>query len=171
MVTGATHLVHDRNLATVVARHAGPGRLRETARAAGLPVFSLDIALYSMITFAIVISQQAVGNILVLAMLITPAACARLLTDRLGVMMVLAPAIGVFSCLTGLYLSYTFNLAFYTGRIPEVGSNCARLGHPGRSGDRARGGVSGLQRRHRLDPRPAAPAPDWRAVAAAPLCR
>jgi manganese/iron transport system permease protein len=84
---------------------------RETARAAGLPVFRLDIALYTMVTLAIVISQQAVGNILVLALLITPAACARLLTDRLGVMMLLAPAIGVLSCVAGLYLSYSYNLA------------------------------------------------------------
>jgi manganese/iron transport system permease protein len=84
---------------------------RETARAAGLPLFRLDIALYTMVTIAIVISLQAVGNILVLALLITPAACARLLTDRLGVMMLLAPLIGAASSLTGLYLSYAFNLA------------------------------------------------------------
>jgi manganese/iron transport system permease protein len=84
---------------------------RETAKAAGLRVFWLDMALYAMIAMAIVISQQAVGNILVLALLITPAACARLLTDRLGVMMLLAPAIGVLSSIAGLYLSYTFNLA------------------------------------------------------------
>jgi len=84
---------------------------RETARAARLPVFWLDIALYTMVTVAIVISLQAVGNILVLALLITPAACARLLTDRLGVMMVLAPVVGVLSCATGLYLSYWLNLA------------------------------------------------------------
>jgi manganese/iron transport system permease protein len=84
---------------------------RETARAAGLPVFWLDLALYGMVTLAIVISLQAVGNILVLALLITPAACARLLTDRLGVMMVLAPAIGVLASVTGLYLSYVHNLA------------------------------------------------------------
>lgn len=84
---------------------------RETARAAGLPVFWLDIALYTMVTLAIVISLQAVGNILVLALLITPAACARLLTDRLGLMMILAPAIGVVSSVAGLYLSYAYNLA------------------------------------------------------------
>lgn len=84
---------------------------RETARAAGLPVFGLDLALYAMVTVAIVISLQAVGNILVLALLVTPAACARLLTDRLGVMMVLAPAIGAGSSLIGLYLSYALNLA------------------------------------------------------------
>ncbi|MFJ6070899.1 anchored repeat-type ABC transporter permease subunit [Streptomyces sp. NPDC093065] len=84
---------------------------RETARAAGLPVFALDIVLYALVTVTVVISLQAVGNILVLALLITPAACARLLTDRIGVMMTLAPVIGGLSAVTGLYLSYAFNLA------------------------------------------------------------
>ncbi|MGW4490832.1 anchored repeat-type ABC transporter permease subunit [Streptomyces sp. NPDC004376] len=84
---------------------------RETARAAGLPVFALDIVLYALVTVTVVISLQAVGNILVLALLITPAACARLLTDRIGAMMVLAPAIGAVSAVVGLYLSYTYNLA------------------------------------------------------------
>ncbi|MYQ50142.1 MULTISPECIES: anchored repeat-type ABC transporter permease subunit [unclassified Streptomyces] len=84
---------------------------RETARAAGLPVFALDIVLYALVTVTVVISLQAVGNILVLALLITPAACARLLTDRIGVMMLLAPAIGAGSAVVGLYLSYAYNLA------------------------------------------------------------
>jgi manganese/iron transport system permease protein len=84
---------------------------RETARAAGLPTFALDIALYAMVTIAIVISIQAVGNILVLALLITPAACARLLTDRLGVMMILGPIIGGGASITGLYLSFSLNVA------------------------------------------------------------
>lgn len=84
---------------------------RELSRSVGLPVFALDIALYVMVTLAIVISLQAVGNILVLALLITPAATARLLTDRLGLMMLLAPIVGGLSCLVGLYLSYAFDLA------------------------------------------------------------
>jgi manganese/iron transport system permease protein len=84
---------------------------RETARAAGLPTFWLDIALYAMVTTAIVISIQAVGNILVLALLIIPAACARLLTDRLATMMLLGPLLGVGSSVIGLYLSYTYNIA------------------------------------------------------------
>ncbi|MEV1118290.1 anchored repeat-type ABC transporter permease subunit [Actinosynnema sp. NPDC049800] len=84
---------------------------REQARAVGLPVFWLDIALYVMVTLAIVISLQAVGNVLVLALLVTPAAAARLLTDRLGVMMLLAPAIGAGGSVLGLYLSYAFDLA------------------------------------------------------------
>jgi manganese/iron transport system permease protein len=84
---------------------------REQARAVGLPVFWLDLALYVMVTLAIVISLQAVGNVLVLALLVTPAAAARLLTDRLGVMMVLAPVIGAGGSVLGLYLSYAFDLA------------------------------------------------------------
>lgn len=83
---------------------------REMARAAGLPVFALDVVLYVMVAIAIVISVQTIGNILVLALLITPAAAARLLTDRLGVMMLLAPVIGSASALTGLYLSWSLDL-------------------------------------------------------------
>ncbi|NKZ00424.1 anchored repeat-type ABC transporter permease subunit [Nocardiopsis alborubida] len=84
---------------------------RESARAMGLPVFALDLLLYVMVTLAIVVSLQAVGNILVLALLITPAATARLLTDRLGTMMLLAPALGGLGSLAGLYASYALNLA------------------------------------------------------------
>jgi len=84
---------------------------RETARSLGLPVFALDIVLYALVTITVVISLQAVGNVLVLALLITPATCARLLTDRIAVMMLLAPAIGTASAVAGLYLSYTYNWA------------------------------------------------------------
>ncbi|OLT52623.1 anchored repeat-type ABC transporter permease subunit [Cellulosimicrobium sp. CUA-896] len=83
---------------------------REMARSAGLPVFWLDLVLYVLVTIAIVISVQTIGNILVLALLITPAAAARLLTDRLGVMMLLAPVIGGGSALVGLYLSWSLDL-------------------------------------------------------------
>lgn len=83
---------------------------REMARSTGLPVFALDLVLYVMVAIAIVISIQTIGNILVLALLITPAAAARLLTDRLGVMMLVAPVIGAGSALVGLYLSWSFDL-------------------------------------------------------------
>jgi manganese/iron transport system permease protein len=82
---------------------------RETARSMGLKVFWLDLVLYVLVTLAIVISVQTIGNILVLALLITPAATARLLTDRLGVMMALAPAIGALSALVGLYVSWSWD--------------------------------------------------------------
>lgn len=83
---------------------------REMSRSVGLPVFTLDLVLYVMVAVAIVISIQTIGNILVLALLITPAAAARLLTDRLGLMMLVSPIIGGFSALSGLYLSWSFDL-------------------------------------------------------------
>lgn len=82
---------------------------RETARAMGLRVFWLDLALYVLVTLAVVISVQTIGNILVLALLVTPAATARLLTDRLGAMMLLAPAIGGLAALLGLYISWSWD--------------------------------------------------------------
>ncbi|MFY1692933.1 anchored repeat-type ABC transporter permease subunit [Plantactinospora sp. WMMB782] len=82
---------------------------REMARSLGMSVFWLDIVLYVLVTLAVVISLQTIGNILVLALLITPAAAARLLTDRLGVMMLLAPVIGGTSALVGLYLSWSYD--------------------------------------------------------------
>lgn len=84
---------------------------RESSRAAGIPVFWLDVVLYVVVTTAIVISIQAVGNILVLGLLITPAATARLLTDRLVPMMATAAAIAALCAVGGLYLSYWVDLA------------------------------------------------------------
>ncbi|MDH6604956.1 manganese/iron transport system permease protein [Streptomyces sp. SAI-208] len=84
---------------------------RETARAAGLPVFRLDLALYVVVTTTIVMSLEAVGNILVLALLITPAATARMLTERLWAMTLLASLIGCVGSVTGLYVSYAYDLA------------------------------------------------------------
>jgi manganese/iron transport system permease protein len=83
---------------------------RESARALGLRVFALDLVLYVLVTLAVVLSVQTIGNVLVLALLVTPAATARLLTDRLGVMMLLAPLFGSLSALVGLYLSWSVDL-------------------------------------------------------------
>ncbi|MFE7123513.1 anchored repeat-type ABC transporter permease subunit [Streptomyces sp. NPDC057617] len=84
---------------------------RETARAAGLPVLRLDLTLYVVVTATIVMSLEAVGNILVLALLITPAATARMLTERLWSMTLLASAIGCAGSVAGLYVSYAYDLA------------------------------------------------------------
>jgi manganese/iron transport system permease protein len=83
---------------------------REMARAMGLRVFALDVVLYVGVTLAVVISLQTIGNVLVLALLVTPAATARLLTDRLGWMMVLSPTIGASGATVGLYLSWSHDL-------------------------------------------------------------
>ena len=76
-----------------------------------LPVRFFEYALYLLIAIAIVVSLQTVGVALMVAMLITPAASASLLTRRLPVMMSLAAAIGALSGAIGLYLSYYINIA------------------------------------------------------------
>jgi len=82
---------------------------REMARALGLKVFVYDLVLYVMVTLAVVISVQTIGNVLVLALLVAPAATARLLTDRLGVMMALAPVLGMLAAVLGLYVSWSWD--------------------------------------------------------------
>ncbi len=76
-----------------------------------LPATFLHYLLLVLIAVAIVVSLQTVGVALMVAMLVTPAATAYLLTRRLPTMMVLAAAIGAFSGVAGLYLSYYFRVA------------------------------------------------------------
>jgi ABC-type Mn2+/Zn2+ transport system permease subunit len=57
------------------------------------------------------VSIQAVGIIMVVAMLVTPSATAQLLVVRFGQMMVLATVIAAVSAVAGLYLSFYLNLA------------------------------------------------------------
>ena len=74
------------------------------------PVMALDLLVYISVAGAVVISVQIIGNILVLALLITPAASARLLTNSLGAMIRTALVIGVLSSLCGIYLSWSLDL-------------------------------------------------------------
>ena len=84
----------------------------ETMGAAyGLPVRFIHYFLMTLLTMVTVASLQTVGIVLVVAMLITPAAAAYLLTDRLWVMIFLAAGIGIISSIVGLYFSFTYNLA------------------------------------------------------------
>lgn len=83
---------------------------REYARSMGMPVVLLDIALYVLVTLAVVMSIQTIGNVLVLALLVTPAAAARMLTDRLLPMMLTAATVGAASAIVGLYLSWALDV-------------------------------------------------------------
>ena len=76
-----------------------------------LPARALEILLSVLTAVAIVVSLQAVGVALVVAMLVTPAATAYLLTKNLRRMMLLAAAIAASSGVVGLYVSYYFNVA------------------------------------------------------------
>ncbi|GIV63340.1 MAG: metal ABC transporter permease [Chloroflexota bacterium] len=76
-----------------------------------LPARLLDYLLMVLIAIAIVVSLQTVGVALMVAMLVTPAAAASLLTRRLPLMMVVAALIASLSGIVGLYLSYYLNIA------------------------------------------------------------
>jgi ABC-type Mn2+/Zn2+ transport system permease subunit len=58
-----------------------------------------------------VVSLQTVGVALMVAMLVTPAAAAFLLTRRLPTMMLMAATMGALSAVIGLYLSFYANIA------------------------------------------------------------
>jgi len=81
------------------------------AAASGLPVTLLDYLLLALVAVTIVVSLQAVGIILVVAMLVTPAATAQLLTRSFGRLLLVAVAIGVAAPIVGLYVSYWANAA------------------------------------------------------------
>lgn len=81
------------------------------AQSYGLPNKLIHYGLMILLTMVTVASLQTVGIILVVAMLITPAATAYLLTNRLWIMIYLAAGIGAISSVIGLYFSFTYNLA------------------------------------------------------------
>jgi ABC-type Mn2+/Zn2+ transport system permease subunit len=84
---------------------------RTLASSLGVHVWRFDQLFLVLLALAIVTALQTVGNVLVLAMLITPAATARLVADRLPRMLLLAAAIGALSGAGGLYLSYYWSIA------------------------------------------------------------
>ncbi len=81
------------------------------ARVLRLPTAFLHYLLLVMLAVTVVVSLQTVGVALMVAMLVTPAATAYLLTRRLPAMMGLAAFFGSFSAVAGLYLSYYVNVA------------------------------------------------------------
>jgi manganese/zinc/iron transport system permease protein len=85
-----TLLAFDKNFAIVI----------------GLPVRWIEMVLTSLIVLAVVIGIQAVGVVLMAAILITPAAAARFWTDKIKVMILLASLFGALSGITGAYISF-----------------------------------------------------------------
>jgi ABC-type Mn2+/Zn2+ transport system permease subunit len=76
-----------------------------------LPARLLEFLLLILIAISIVVSLQTVGIALMVAMLVTPAATAFLLNQRLPVMMALSATIAALSGIFGLYLSYYLSIA------------------------------------------------------------
>lgn len=81
------------------------------AAAAGLPVVGLEYLFLALIALTIVVSLQAVGIILVVAMLVTPAATAQLLSQSFGRLVSIAIVIGIVCPVVGLYVSWWLNAA------------------------------------------------------------
>jgi len=79
------------------------------AAAAGLHVFRYDTLLLALIGLTVAVAVQLVGIVLVVAMLVTPAATARLFAPDMRTFLTLAIVLSVFACVSGLFLSYYAN--------------------------------------------------------------
>ncbi|MCH2214273.1 MAG: metal ABC transporter permease [Flavobacteriales bacterium] len=89
----------------------------EYSRAIGLPVRFIQFTLSSLTVLAVASGIQAVGVVLMSALIITPAAAARFFTSRLSQMIILAMLIGLVSAVGGVYIS---SLAFKMPTGPWV---------------------------------------------------
>jgi ABC-type Mn2+/Zn2+ transport system permease subunit len=98
--------------AVLLALAALHGRLllvgfdRLNARALGVNPTTIDLALLLLVAAALLVAVQGLGNLLVVAVLVGPAACARAVTTRMSTMMVTAASIAILAGFGGLYLSY-----------------------------------------------------------------
>lgn len=97
------------------------------ARASGVPAGWIHHGLMLLLAAAVVIALQAVGVVLVSAMLITPAAAAYLLTDRLHRMLGLAAAFGVLAGVLGAFLSFV-GPSLPTGPLMVIAASVVFLG-------------------------------------------
>ncbi|MGB0839184.1 MAG: iron chelate uptake ABC transporter family permease subunit [Chitinophagales bacterium] len=77
------------------------------AQSIGLPVRFIELVLASITVLAVAVGIQAVGVVLMAALLISPAAAARYWTNQLSIMVVLAAIFGAVSGIFGAYISYT----------------------------------------------------------------
>jgi manganese/iron transport system permease protein len=76
------------------------------ARAVGLDPFRLRVLFFVLLSACTVAALQTVGAVLVIALVVTPGATAYLLTDRFGIMIVLAVLLGGLTSALGAYASY-----------------------------------------------------------------
>ena len=104
LVIGAALWVLHPSFLAVFFDRAGAGAL-------GRRPGAFEVALALLLALATLVAVQALGNLLVVAMLVGPAATARLLTRRLGPMMAVATAVAVVAPACGLYLSFHAEVA------------------------------------------------------------
>jgi len=97
------------------------------ARSVGFPVSLIHYSLILLLAFSVVVALQAVGVVLVSAMLITPAAAAYLLTDRMHRLLGLAALFGVIAGVMGAFLSF-LKTNFPTGPLMVVSATLVFIG-------------------------------------------
>lgn len=95
------------------------------AAAYGLPTKWIHYVIMILLTLTTVASLQTVGVVLVVAMLITPASTAYLLTNKFSVMIMLAAFFGALSSVIGLYISLEHNLE--SGAVIVLVATCLFL--------------------------------------------
>ena len=103
VVLGALALLHPSLLVV--------GFDRASAAALGRSALAVDVALGVLVALAILVAVQGLGNLLVVAVLVAPAAAARRVTRRLASMMAVAVAIAVACGAIGLYASFYLDTA------------------------------------------------------------
>ena len=81
------------------------------AQSMGMPVNFYHYLLMILLTLVAVTAMQSVGTILIVALLITPAATAYLYAKSLKTMIVLSSCLGALASVLGLFIGYTFNVA------------------------------------------------------------
>jgi ABC-type Mn2+/Zn2+ transport system permease subunit len=98
VVLAALAILHGRLLAVGFDRLSAPGL--------GVHPLVIDMALLVLVALALLVAVQGLGNLLVVAVLVAPASAARLVSRRMGPMMLTSAAIAIVAGIGGLYLSY-----------------------------------------------------------------
>ncbi|WP_354698339.1 Manganese transport system membrane protein MntB [Paraconexibacter sp. AEG42_29] len=98
VVLAALWVLHDRLLVV--------GFDRLSAAGLGVRPLAVDVALLVLLAVALLVAVQGLGNLLVVAVLMAPASAARLVTRRMGPMLLVSGLIAVLAGTGGLYLSY-----------------------------------------------------------------
>lgn len=96
----------------------------DTATAAGLDVRLLERAFLLLLATTVVVALQAVGLILVVAMLIVPGATGRMLTTTFASLLVVSSAVGVAAGVSGLVASYHLDVASGPAIVLAAGALC-----------------------------------------------
>ncbi|XCB29733.1 metal ABC transporter permease [Arcanobacterium hippocoleae] len=84
---------------------------RESAQAIGFPIRIVETGFMILVALTIVVAFSTAGAILVIALMVTPAATAILLTNSLPRVIALTLVISVVSAIVGFVLAWHFNLA------------------------------------------------------------